>query len=519
MKALFSTFLLLCCLTGQAQKKMRILFVPLDDRPPCLQFTERMGQIGGAEVVSPPKELLGKFMDLGQCDRINAWIAGQDLKSFDAAILCLDMMTYGGLVGSRLFRTPESEAVKRLEIVRKIREKNPSIRVYAQNVIMRLAPTADGKNEAYRQQLADWAEVCVIPSKKEETAKLEKVIPADVLQDYKDARKRNLDVNLQVLNLVKKGTIDYLILSQDDAKPVGIHVADRERLVAEVAKQKLGTKVAVQPGTDEVSLLLLARTLNDYHRYTPTVKAVYSSEAMAAKIMPFEDKPLRQTVAFHIRATGSKEATGEQADLFFYVYASRFETGRAVSFAREIAEAVKAGKKVIVADIDPKGNVQGGDSLFTEALLQEGVLPDLNGYASWNTAGNTIGTALPQGVVFGMSQRFLLKNKALVAGIRSAQHWFLLHRVMDDYYFHNVVRARANQYLRQVNRSAYLMTDARRTDVERYCLEQLTPYFQSLTDAYFKGRKLPCDHPAHLRFQLPWNRTFEADIDFDLTCR
>lgn len=518
MKTFFSIVLFLCCLTVQAQQKMRILFVPLDDRPPCLQFTERMGQIGGAEVVSPPKELLGRFMDFGQSDRINAWIAQQDLKRFDAAILCLDMMSYGGLVGSRVFQTSEKEALKRLDIVREIRKKNPAIRIYAQNVIMRLAPTADGKNEAYRQKLADWAEVCVIPSKKEETAALEKAIPAEALQQYKDARRRNLAVNLKVVDLVKNGTIHYLILSQDDAKPVGIHVADRERLVAEVAKYKLGAKIAVQPGTDEVSMLLLARTLNDYHRYTPTVKAVYSSAEMAAKTMPFEDKPLSQTVSFHIRATGAREVA-DKAELYFYVYASRFEPGRAVSFAREIAEAVKAGKKVIVADIDPKGNVQGGDSLFTEALLKEGVLPALNGYASWNTAGNTIGTALPQGVVFGMAQKFLLGQAGYRAGVLSAQHWFLLHRVMDDYYFHNVVRARANRYLRQVNRSAYLMTDAQRADVERYCLEQLTPYFRRVTDAYFKSGNVSCDRPTGLRFQLPWNRTFEADIDFDLTCR
>ncbi|MBO9640513.1 MAG: DUF4127 family protein, partial [Siphonobacter aquaeclarae] len=268
MKTFFSIVLFLCCLTVQAQQKMRILFVPLDDRPPCLQFTEHMGQIGGAEVVSPPKELLGRFMDFGQSDRINAWIAQQDLKRFDAAVLCLDMMSYGGLVGSRVFQTSEKEALKRLDIVREIRKKNPAIRIYAQNVIMRLAPTADGKNEAYRQKLADWAEVCVIPSKKEETAALEKAIPAEALQQYKDARRRNLAVNLKVVDLVKNGTIHYLILSQDDAKPVGIHVADRERLVAEVAKYKLGAKIAVQPGTDEVSMLLLARTFNDYHRYT-----------------------------------------------------------------------------------------------------------------------------------------------------------------------------------------------------------------------------------------------------------
>lgn len=32
----------------------RILLIPLDDRPPCLQFTQRMAMIGNAEIVTPP---------------------------------------------------------------------------------------------------------------------------------------------------------------------------------------------------------------------------------------------------------------------------------------------------------------------------------------------------------------------------------------------------------------------------------------------------------------------------------
>ena len=66
LKKLFSLIaLLLAVFSAIAQvaskASVKILFIPLDDRPPCLQFTKQMGIIGDADVVTPPKELLGRF--------------------------------------------------------------------------------------------------------------------------------------------------------------------------------------------------------------------------------------------------------------------------------------------------------------------------------------------------------------------------------------------------------------------------------------------------------------------------
>jgi hypothetical protein len=51
----------------------------------------------------------------------------------------------------------------------------------------------------------------------------------------------------------------------------------------------------------------------------------------------FEDKPLKETVSYHIRAAGAQEVQKEQdADLLFYVFASRRDAGRAAAFAEEM---------------------------------------------------------------------------------------------------------------------------------------------------------------------------------------
>ncbi|WP_159470524.1 DUF4127 family protein [Dyadobacter sp. 3J3] len=512
-----------------ARLSSKILFIPLDARPPCLKMTEKMGLIGDAEVISPPLELLGNFQLPGQSEKINEWILKQDLQSYDAAIIVLDMIAYGGLVASRKFMIESPEAMSRIEVMNQIRQKAPDLKIYGQSVIMRLAPSADGKNEAYREKLANWAKVS--PDKDEKTKsqvlKLEQDIPAAMLADYKRARERNYKINLKAIDFVKTGLIDYLILSQDDASPKGVHVVDRENLIKLRDDLKLTQKIAIQPGADEVSMLLLARALNKQYNISPKIKAVYSSEKLKNTVMPFEDRILSETVSQHIKATGSRETESEnQADILFYVYPSRHEAGIAETFAREIEQKVKAGKRVIVADIDPVGNVQGGDSVFTEALEKRRVFSQLNGYASWNTAGNTIGTALPHGVVFALADSRFMKNKTVAVRVWTAQNWFMINRVMDDYYYHNLVRAKANTYLSAGKKmpSATLMNHQDNQKVEKYCLGLLQNHMNLFIGNYFNKNQNPqknvrCTGPVNLTFDLPWNRTFEADIDFDIRCQ
>jgi hypothetical protein len=169
---------------NQPKLNTKILLVPLDDRPPCLQFTVKMGLIGDTEIITPPSKLLGKFTTPGQSDKIVEWLKAQDLKRFDSAIVSLDMTAYGGLVAMRRYgETTAADALGRIEVLREIKRRAPKLTVYVQSVIMRLAPTGDGKNESYRERLSRWAEISPYAESKAETAKLEREIPSEVLTE------------------------------------------------------------------------------------------------------------------------------------------------------------------------------------------------------------------------------------------------------------------------------------------------------------------------------------------------
>ena len=502
-------FLLLAGFAGTAQvkEKHRILFIPLDDRPPCLQFPEKMGMIAGIELISPPRALLGKFSQVGESDQLISWILQQDMTRFDAAIVSLDMIAFGGLVGSRVPQVDLALAQRRLQVLHELKKRAPQLPILASSVMMRLAPTADGNREQYREKLAKWAEITDDPAEKERKLALESELPKEVRQDYLKARSRNHQVNRWAIDWLESGLFTYLILSQDDAKPKGLHIKEREALSQLVRQKNISNRVAIQPGADEVSMLLLGRFLSDQLGYRPKIKVIFSSEAMSNQMMPYEDRPLHQTVSFHIRATGAEEVTDpKEADLLYFVFTSRHEKGRAQAFAEEMKSAQSRWKAgIILADVDPIGDVQGGDPVFTEALGNLGLLSKLYGYACWNTAGNTIGTALPQGLTYGYSVQSHPNNPTLLRH----QQWFIQNRLLDDFAYHSLVRPSALAYIRQQNWFSFKLTPEQGKVMAQFCEDLLIQ----------KIRTQPVWLLSPLQdvvLTLPWDRTFEAEIDFKL---
>ncbi|WP_200978885.1 DUF4127 family protein [Echinicola sp. 20G] len=502
---------------AQNDTDQKVIFIPLDDRPPCLQFPVRMAEIASTTLITPPMGLLGNLQSPGKSDEIISWLLAQDYTDVKAVIIAADMVAYGGLVASRVQKVDQAIALERLKVLEAIKKLAPTVPVYVQSVIMRLAPTADGKNERYREALAKWAEISVKEdeSSKKDISELEKVIPLKALNDYQEARKRNLSVNKLMINYVKHGLIDYMILSQDDAKPEGVHVKEKQGLLADIKQAQLEDKIIVQAGTDEVAMLLLARMINESTGTFPKIKPVYSSQSMSEEIMPFEDRPLNITVSSHIKAVGGVPVSDEEeADLFYYVYTSRKIDGASEAFVKEIDQALQQGKRLIIADIDPVGDVQGGSGSFTSMLEEMGCMDKVYGYASWNTPGNTIGTALPQAILYFNGLKLANSDKQETMKVKKSQYWFTLHRMINDYYYNNLIRSDLNRYFNQEGKSSTLGTEEVVRKMEEMAKESIEDELAHLEKVFF-GKDLSYTI-QQIEFSLPWKRTFEAYIDFKL---
>lgn len=533
-------------------RKLRIALVPLDDRPVCLQYPQMLAPIAHAEIVAPPLADLGRFTTPGDTDAIARWLRAQDWSRIDALIVSTDMLSYGGLVASRVHGVDQATALARLAVIREVKRAHPALPVYAFSTIMRLAPTADGRNEAYREKLARWAEIAddARPgAEQRELADLVAAIPPGALDDYRRARARNLAVNLAAVQLLNEQVVDYLVVSQDDAKPRGVHLADRQAVTAAASEGDLVGRVGIQPGADEVAMLLLSRAVLRARNLQLSMRVTYSSETARTMVAPFEDRQLHETVAFQIVAAGASPARMDDPDdLHLYVFASRHDTGAPRRFAADVVKAVAAGRRVIVADVDPKGDVQGGSPAFTEALLAEQLFPKLYGYASWNTAGNTLGTAIPHGLLAAAGTWLATRCASPEwTSIADAQATFILHRLLNDYAYQGVLRPRLNAELREAKRTPLWLADNANevaARIQQDLAPKLAAYAEPFTSAPYTLRSYnepvlvagsanrrsptPRRHaqapditvqvgaPRDLRVTLPWARTFEAAIMFDV---
>ncbi len=510
--------------------RVRVALVPLDDRPVCLQYPEMMAGLAHAEVLAPPRAALGRFTTPGDTDAITRWLRAQEWGRIDALIVSTDMLAFGGLVASRGYGVDAETALARLTVLSDIRKAHPKLRLYGFSVIMRLAPTADGSNEAWRESLARYAEIAPAPTGPGEAAEIATLlqqIPTAARQDYLQARARNRRLNLAAVDLAARQVFDYLVVSQDDARPRGMHLADRAAIAARVRGQRLAARVGVQPGADEVAMLLLARAVLEQRGLAPTVGVDFSSVAARTMVAPFEDRPLHETASFQLVAAGASVVPGPaRADLQLLVFASRHDAGRPETFARAVEASVARGVPTVVADIDPRGDVQGASPAFTEALLAAKVFPRLHGYASWNTAGNTLGTAIAHGLLAWAGARLAtVCSSPDFTAMADARVTFMLHRLVNDYAYQGVLRPVLNRQLRDAGRdAAWLRTHA--AEVARGIELELAPklhrYARQFGDGYVPPAPGPTDLvtdvgvPRDVRVRLPWDRTFEAAITFDV---
>lgn len=510
---------LLLSLTGVSAKRS-ILLIPMDDRASSCQFPQKLGDIGEVTVVTPPKEILGRFLVAGDSERIIDWIKSQNLQTFDAAVISLDMLAYGGLAASREYETSAEDALERIHVLEYIRRAAPQMKIYAHSIIMRLALTFKAENEDFYLKFLDWATLAAEDGaeSKAKLAELTKGIPPAVIDRYMAARKRNLQGNLLAIELSRKGIIDYLVLSQDDATPTGLHVPDRKQMLSKIEEYNLEANVVVQAGADEISMLLVTRSLQELVGRKVKIKVDYGLEDKRDELMPFEDRPLKNTVGHHIETSGGVEVDNEQdADLVLCIFASRGNDTLTSAFVDAVERKLRAGSRVIVADIDHTGRMQGGDPALTDELLRRGLFQQLYGYASWNTAANTLGTAIPQGIIYFISKSDARLWEAKGNSIQQAEDWFTIHRLLDDYFYHTAIRSRYKELIPlRFGWAEHLNKEARKK-AEDYAMQQLKTQVPLILDGYITGSRGARRYAIqNLTFDLTWDRAFEAMIDFDL---
>ncbi|MGD9495141.1 MAG: DUF4127 family protein [Armatimonadota bacterium] len=538
----------------------RVIYVPLDDRPCHVRFPRLLARMVDFELIAPPVELVGNGRRAGEPGRIAQWLL-EPRERIDCAIIALDMLAYGGLVPSRSVGVAPETALARLNVLPKLREVYPEAAIYAFNVIMRLSITVDSPQSAqYWDAMRRYTELAWRVNRLGEqelaaqVAELEERIPPEIISDFRAARERNHLVNLRAIDATAAHDIDFLALTQEDAARWGPHVDEQERLRDRIAAHNIEDRVMIYPGTDEAPMTLLARFIHRHMLKTPTVRVLYSSAEGAERIATFEDRPLRESVEAHILAAGAQVAPEEaEADLVLAVSTpvegSREEAMRGSARDRRRREvrslldsaATISDRRLAICDV---AFPNGADEVLMRELRHSQIQPHaLLSFAAWNTAGNSIGSALAHGTLrlislqdkgaFDLAQlladippmRYLELLGSLIDSER-AHVEFLFGRFVDDWLYQSRVRPDVTErVVRLLQASVFDLGDSYR-ETERLVSQELAAAASDLWADHFLAQEvvqigvdssrssLVLDALEETRVRLPWRRLFEVDLEF-----
>ena len=494
----------------------RLLYIPLDDRPVSLQLPQMLAKIAGAELLMPPAPLLGSYLMPGRPAELGAWLV-QHTSAAPSFVLSSDMLGYGGLIASRVPGAKAGRVIHHFASLYTLRKKHRAAQIYTFGTVMRLAPTGVPKIGAAADFFAagttsvDIAAFANLPSPSQTeadravAATLRKQLGGD-LDAYLTARRRNLRVDSALIDATADGRIDHLVLGQDDAGPVGVHLADIAALHRRIVERRLSDdQAAIESGTDELGMVLLARALIDQIHWRPRISVTYSRPGAQTVADHLEYEPIDATIGKLIRLSGGETvAMNDHPDINLFVYVAQTKREERDAFLASMHVLLTAGRPVTVADLSFIDGTLSQQSELVEAMLKLRLAAAIDGFASWNTDANSVGTALSAAIFTEVGKREKRYDPVAHAA-------FLLDRYADDYAYRLHVRGKLTSLLQSEGLvpTYFLPGTALRMESDaRFLLWQEVV---ALRDAAFPDYAL-----CRATITLPWHRTFETELQLSL---
>jgi len=502
----------------------KIVFVPHDNRPISDKQTADVVKKLGYEVIVPPDEILGSREDLGHPDELWRWLNEEiraDKKEkngeIQAVVVSSDAMLYGSLVGSRKHDYSKGEILDRVARFQQFRKDNPKLPVYVFGSIMRTPRSGEASghmepeyydsygSDIFRYTaLKDKEEVEGLePREKKEMAFLQDLVPNSALQDWTGRREKNLEASKFLIDLAKKKTFDYLLIGKDDNAPYSqTHMESRR--ISDYSKEMGEDRFQSMAGIDEAAMLLLSRAVNERSGNKPYVFVRYNWGSGPYTVPLYSDERIGSSIEDAIVVAGGIQVDSpEGADLVLVVNtnpngktyeapdrSNDGQPGEGTKYFVDIVEEyLGKGYPVAVADV---AYANGSDNAVMEQMRKRDLLFRLQGYAGWNTATNSTGFVIAEGMLARKMER-------------EAVDELLLTRYLDDWAYQANVRnviARQLTWLR--GDGVYGSLDEKRGTVSERTARLLSRFVEDNLP--------PFDDLEQIEVDFPWNRMFESDI-------
>lgn len=422
----------------QQNYKYKLILISLDTRPPCQKMVVDAGKMAGVQIITPPSEIMDYYTKEGDTKKIQKWLIDNIDKS-DGVIVSIDQLLHGGLLASRESGTKQDESQILLKFMRDLKTKAKDKPIYAFNVLPRITPPptleSDSKKMIKISRLID--EISIFEN--EDDIKLLADLKEDIKQEdldiYLDLFRRNTALNKELINLAKEGIITKLVIGQDDGEDFGIPNMEKKSLINYVHSLGISNDVVmITKGADEVALSLLANFVQTKTNYQPKVYVEYNDEKAMRTVMPFMAGSVGSTVEEKlVMANAKKVNSPQEAGLILYVFIGNDENmSTQRQSALKIKKYLEQGKKVALVDLSK--HFSANEVLFPTLLKEDVPINELTSYAGWNTASNSIGTALANAVIYkAIRPTFNTTNDMLAVEYNRLNINY--ERFLEDYYY------------------------------------------------------------------------------------
>ncbi len=521
-------------------KNLDILVLPMDDRPCTYDFPYQLGQMYGANIIMPDKNLLGNLERVAEPQKLEKWILGHS-NNLDGIIISSDSLAYGGLIPSRRNYQSFDNIAQNFKIIKLLKEANKNIPVYVCSTILRISNSNENQEEKqywkeYGQLIYNYSfllhknylinegdydqyDCQKIINKQFVDSKITEIrslIPDEIIQDYIDGRFRNFRINKLLLKLVKEKYIDFLSICADDSSQYGFNVIEKNIFNKIVENNpSIKDKVLIYPGTDEAVSCLMARMINKHNDFIPKFYPIYSDLSKLGNIVTmYEGIPLSSTLQSQIKAVGGKLVNSvSESDISIYlhsaeknqedqylnaIYQKSTVQDLESSIDKELSYFVhNQSQNIALVDV---AFANGGDNNFMNNLSKVFDLKKLITYSAWNTAGNSIGTALAHSSI-----RFLAKNNN-DSSLDDKHFEFLFERFFDDWLYQGFTR------LKFIENNGFPLDQEQLTDLSAYTKKVCQDFINNnLKNDQIKSIDIT-------RVSFPWKRPFEIEIKCKVYC-
>jgi hypothetical protein len=313
-------------------------------------------------------------------------------------------------------------------------------------------------------------------------------------------RQKNFAVNAALINMDRQGLFRFFLLGRDDTSPYSqSHKEGRE--FSKLAADLPGSVFQTFPGADQLGMVMLARAYNDLTMQIPIIALQYAPGAGSDSVPSYEDQKIGKSIAEHITAAGgivlshpaypdlvlavNSPKTGKTPEAESPKNTANL-TPQIATFVDGVESQLAAGRKVSIADIS---FANGSDKALMAELTRRHLLDKLSSYSGWNTASNTMGYTIGQGMLSGAMSDDDRKNLLAV-------------RYLDDWAYEATIRKNLEKKIVYPDNGSIVYLNGLKP--------MLTAEAEREEQAF--AEKNLWILPDRIKVSFPWNRMFELKI-------